>query len=45
MFLNRAQRRIAAILVADVDGYSRLMGEDEQTAITTLKFCRRYSTG
>ena len=26
---DRVQRRLAAILVADVVGYSRLMGEDE----------------
>ena len=29
MVEERVQRRLAAILVADVVGYSRLMGEDE----------------
>ena len=27
------QRRLAAILAADVAGYSRLMGEDEEASI------------
>ena len=27
---ERVQRRLAAILAADVVGYSRLMGEDEE---------------
>ena len=30
MIQPRSQRRLAAILVADVVGYSRLMGEDEE---------------
>jgi class 3 adenylate cyclase len=30
----RVQRRLAAILAADVAGYSRLMGADEESAIT-----------
>ena len=30
------QRRLAAILSADVKGYSRLMGEDEITTVRTL---------
>ena len=30
MMAERVQRRLAAILVADVAGYSRLMGEDEE---------------
>ena len=30
------QRRLAAILAADVAGYSRLMGEDEEGTLTTL---------
>ena len=33
----RAQRRLAAILVADVVGYSRLMQLDEAGALTALK--------
>jgi hypothetical protein len=30
---QRVQRRLAAILAADVVGYSRLMGEDEAGAL------------
>jgi class 3 adenylate cyclase len=30
------QRKLAAILSADVQGYSRLMGEDEAATVTTL---------
>ena len=35
------QRRLAAILAADVVGYSRLMGADEMGTITALKTHRR----
>ena len=35
------QRRLAAILAADVVGYSRLMGADEVGTITSLKLHRR----
>jgi class 3 adenylate cyclase len=35
------QRRLAAILAADVVGYSRLMGTDEIGTITSLKSHRR----
>src|SRR5436305_12794146 len=35
------QRRLAAILAADVVGYSRLMGSDEMGTITALKSHRR----
>ncbi len=31
------ERRLAAILVADVVGYSRLMGADEAGTLATLK--------
>ncbi len=34
---ERVQRRLAAILVADRAGYSRLMGEDEEAILATLK--------
>ena len=34
------ERRLAAILAADVVGYSRLMGEDEAGTITALNECR-----
>ena len=35
------QRRLAAILAADVVGYSRLMGVDEVGTLTSLKAHRR----
>src|ERR1700722_5707993 len=35
------QRRLAAILAADVAGYSRLMGVDEMGTLTSLKSHRR----
>jgi adenylate cyclase len=34
-------RRLAAILAADVAGYSRLMGEDEEGTLAALKAIRR----
>src|SRR5262252_6764067 len=34
-------RRLAAILAADVAGYSRLMGEDEEDTLAALKAIRR----
>jgi adenylate cyclase len=37
----RAERRLAAILAADVAGYSRLMGNDEEGTLAELKACRR----
>jgi adenylate cyclase len=37
----RVQRRLAAILAADVAGYSRLMGADELGTLTALKALRR----
>ena len=33
-------RRLAAILAADVAGYSRLMGEDEEGTLAELKAIR-----
>ena len=36
MTQDRVQRRLAAILAADVVGYSRLMGEDEEGTLATL---------
>lgn len=35
------ERRLTAILSADVVGYSRLMGEDEDGTLERLKACRR----
>jgi adenylate cyclase len=37
---QRVQRRLAAILAADVVGYSRLMGEDEAGTLAALKELR-----
>ncbi len=33
----RVERRLAAILAADVAGYSRMMGQDEGGTLTALK--------
>src|SRR3984893_7670690 len=38
---NRVERRLAAILAADVAGYSRLMGADEEGALARLKAVRK----
>ena len=38
---RRVERRLAAILAADVVGYSRLMGADEVGTLTALKAHRR----
>jgi adenylate cyclase len=38
---ERAERRLAAILAADIAGYSRLMGADEEGTLTRLKAHRR----
>ena len=40
----RVERRLAAVLAADVAGYSRLMGNDEEGTLTALKACRRELT-
>jgi len=37
---ERVVRRLAAILAADVVGYSRLMGADEEGTLAALKSCR-----
>ena len=37
----RVERRLAAILAADVAGYSRLMGVDEEGTLAALKAARR----
>jgi adenylate cyclase len=37
---ERVQRRLAAILAADVAGYSRLMGSDDEGTLAALKDCR-----
>ncbi len=38
---GRVERKLAAILAADVCGYSRLMGEDEEGTLAALKTLRR----
>ena len=38
---ERVQRRLAAVLAADVAGYSRLMGADEVGTLEALKAHRR----
>src|SRR5262249_51573970 len=38
---ERVERRLAAILVADVAGYSRLIGADEEGTLARLKAHRR----
>jgi adenylate cyclase len=38
---ERIERKLAAILAADVAGYSRLMGADEEGTLARLKACRR----
>ena len=38
---ERVERRLAAVLCADVAGYSRLMGVDEEGTLATLKLHRR----
>ena len=38
---RRIERRLAAILAADVAGYSRLVGEDEEGTLERLKVLRR----
>ena len=37
----RVERRLAAILAAEVAGYSRLMGADEEGTLAALKAHRR----
>jgi class 3 adenylate cyclase len=37
---ERVERRLTAILAADVAGYSRLMGADEEGTLAQLKACR-----
>ncbi len=38
------ERKLAAIFSADVKGYSRLMGDDEEATIRTLKTYREVIT-
>ena len=41
MASERVQRRLAAILAADVVGYSRLVGIDEEGTLAALKALRK----
>jgi adenylate cyclase len=41
MASERIERRLAAILAADVAGYSRLMGQDEEGTLAALKELRK----
>ncbi|MCH8844727.1 MAG: adenylate/guanylate cyclase domain-containing protein, partial [SAR324 cluster bacterium] len=41
---TRANRRLSAILMADVVGYSRLMGADEEATVSTLRAYREVFT-
>ena len=38
---ERVERRLAAVLAADVAGYSRLMGRDEESTLANLKSFRK----
>ena len=39
---ERVERRLAAVLAADIAGYSRLMGADEEGTLARLKAIRRH---
>jgi class 3 adenylate cyclase len=41
---ERVERRLAAILAADVAGYSRLIGADEEGTLAALKAIRQQVT-
>jgi hypothetical protein len=43
--MTTAQRRLAAIVAADVAGYSRLMGRDESGTLARLKAHRTEGAG
>ena len=38
---ERIERRLAAVQAADVAGYSRLMGQNEERTLSDLKSARR----
>ncbi len=42
---ERVQRKLTTILAADVEGYSRLMGADEEATLKTLKTYREIIDG
>jgi adenylate cyclase len=39
--VQQAERQLAAVVAADIAGYSRLMGADEEGTLAQLKACRR----
>src|SRR3954470_3525932 len=39
--VQQAERQLAAVVAADIAGYSRLMGMDEEGTLARLKACRR----
>ena len=41
---ERIKRKLAAILSADVKGYSRLMGDDEVSTVRTIESHRKVMT-
>ena len=45
MSAERFKRKLAAILSADVKGYSRLMGEDEEGTLRTLNAYKEIVNG
>jgi TolB-like protein/class 3 adenylate cyclase len=45
MITQEVKRKLAAILSADVKGYSRLMGEDEKGTVHTLNTYKEVMTG
>src|SRR5512136_1966861 len=45
MTTQEVKRKLAAILSADVKGYSRLMGEDEKGTVRTLNTYKEVMTG
>ena len=42
---QKVERKLAAILAADVAGYSRLMGRGEEATLQRLKVCRKVIDG
>ena len=45
MTAERPKRKLAAILSADVKGYSRLMADDEEATVSTINGYRNVMTG
>ena len=42
---SAAQRKLTAILSADVKGYSKLMGEDDEYTVNTITAYRKIISG